>query len=116
MLKKTDLTYTHRGVTEDGRFFLETGGWTFRKAPKQKYVTLKPSRKETKVDFLDGDDLEFLQTIPCEITGKTIKKTSSGIDVSFHIRNIGKNANVKLYWGNKEGLTFADRWTNNVNG
>ncbi len=114
IVKKTDLTYTNRGVTEDGRFYLETGGWTFRKAPKQKHVTLKPSRKITKVDFLDGDDLKFLQTVPCEITGKKIKQTTAGVEVSFHIRHIGKNPTVKLYWGNKEGLTFADRWTNNV--
>ncbi len=112
--KKTGLTYTDRGVSSDGRFYLETGGWTFRKAVGQKNVLLKPVRNRSKVKFLGRNDLIFLQNIPCEITGKSIRQTSSGIEVSFHIRHLGKNPEVKIFWGNQEGLTFADRWENSV--
>ncbi len=112
--KKTRLTYTNRGVTADGRFYLETGGWTFRKAASQKNVLLNSTRKNPKVEFLDPDDLKFLQSLPCEIIGKNIKQTATGLEVSFHIRNLSKNPEVKIFWGNKEGLTFAERWENSV--
>lgn len=34
--------------------------------------------------------------------------------MSFSIRNLGKNPEVKIYWGEEEGLTFSDRWKNSI--
>ncbi len=112
--KETGLTYTDRGITKEGWFYLETGGWTFRKAPAQKYVELKPAQFHRNIEFINRESLDYLRSIPCEITGKNIRQTPAGIEVSCHIRNLGKNPEVKLFWGTKEALTFAERWENSV--
>ena len=33
--KETGLTYTDRGLDDDGWFYMQTGGWIFRKAPTE---------------------------------------------------------------------------------
>lgn len=108
---KAGMTETDRGVTDDGWFYLQTGGWSFRKAEKKKPITL-PIQVSHRVDYLGSDDLAFLQTVPCEIVGTGIKQTASGAKVSFNIRNLGKNPEVTIYWGAEEGLTFSNRWKN----
>ncbi|MDG2391033.1 MAG: DUF3472 domain-containing protein, partial [Planctomycetaceae bacterium] len=113
--RETNLTHTDRGVTQDGWFYLQTGGWTFRRPPnKGRDIRLTPSRKKPQVDFLDPADLEFLQTIPCEIIAEKLTRSNSGAELQFRIRNAGKDPQVTVYWGSKEGLTFADRWEHNA--
>jgi hypothetical protein len=111
--KVTGLTHTDRGVTEDGWFYLQTGGWAFRKTEGKEPIAL-PAQTVHRVDYLDAADLQFLQTVPCEITGTGITPSSSGAKVSFNIRNLGKNPEVKIHWGTEEGLTFSDRWENST--
>ncbi|MFT7619599.1 MAG: hypothetical protein ACI97A_003255 [Planctomycetota bacterium] len=110
--KKTKLTYTDRGLTRDGRFFLETGGWIFRKKKETKHVKL-PAKK-AKIDFLDSADLKFLAAVPSTITGTKANRRQKSIAVEFDIQNRGKNAEAQVYWGYEEGLTFAKRWTNSM--
>lgn len=110
--KSTGLTYTDRGLTEDGWFYLQTGGWVFRKIMDKGEVSAPPRQNAPRVAYLDPEDLSFLQTVPCEITGKKVRRTAAGPIVTFTIRNLGENPEVNIFWGNKEGLTFADRWTN----
>ncbi|VGO20820.1 DUF3472 domain-containing protein [Pontiella sulfatireligans] len=111
--KATGLTHTDRGLTDDGWFYLQTGGWAFRKTDGKEPVVLPPKTVH-RVGYLSAADLKFLQTVPCEIAGTGIKQTSSGAKVSFSIRNLGKNPEVKIYWGEEEGLTFSDRWKNSI--
>jgi hypothetical protein len=111
--RETGMTGTARGVNEAGWFYLQTGGWAFEKKAGEQEVVL-PGEDRKGVDYLDADDLAFLQNVPSEITGAGIKKTSAGARVSFTIRNLGNNPEVKIYWGDEEGLTFSDRWKNSM--
>lgn len=109
--RKTGFTHTDRGVTSDGWFFMQTGGWTFRKPPHDgKVVLLDSPTAKSQVDYLDPNDLEFLTTVPCAVTATTIERKGDFAQVSFNIRNAGKNPEVTIYWGRDEGLTFFDRW------
>jgi hypothetical protein len=112
--KATGLTHTDRGITQDGWFYLQTGGWIFRKATDSEYVSLTPPQSTPEVAYLDPDDLEFLQTVPCEITGANMQQTAAGAVVTFNIRNLGENPEVKIFWSHQEALTLADRWANKI--
>ena len=111
--KATGMTHTDRGLTDDGWFYLQTGGWAFRKTDGKEPVVL-PAQIKHRVDYLSRADLRFLQTVPCEIVGTGVKQTASGAKVSFSIRNLGENPEVKIYWGEEEGLTFSDRWEHSI--
>jgi len=113
--KVTGLTYTDRGldVRDPAWFSLQTGGWTFRTPPGGDAIELPADSARPEVEYLDADDLEFLRTVPSEITATKLER-APGRDldrVSFTIRNLGSNAKVTLYYGPAEGLTFADRWS-----
>jgi hypothetical protein len=111
--KKTGLTHTDRGVTEEGWFYLQTGGWSFREKWDEKTIKL-PRNVSHEVTYLDPDDLEYLQTVPSAIAATGVKKSSTGAVLSFDIENPGKEPKVKIYWGTEEGLTFAGRWENSM--
>jgi hypothetical protein len=111
--KVTGMTETDRGVSVEGWFYLQTGGWAFRKKEGKRAVEL-PREDTVEVDYLDPDDLIFLQTVPCEITATSVKQTASGATLSFNIRNMGQKPEVKIYWGSEEGLTFTERWENSM--
>jgi hypothetical protein len=112
--KTTGLTHTDRGVTSDGWFYLSTGGWTFRKAASEPFVELPSTIDAPEVDYLDPDDLAYLSTVPCEITGTRLTRSGSSAQLTFDIRNLGENPSVLVYHGTEEGLTFADRWSKTV--
>ncbi len=108
--KKTGLTYTDRGVTKDGRFFLQTGGWVFRKKENAKYVEAPAEHVHTRTDFLGDADLKFLRALPSSIEGRKARRLSNSVAIEFEIRNRGENAEAWVYWGNAEGLTFTKKW------
>ena len=95
--KQTGLTHTHRGITDDeGWFYLQTGGWTFREPDGDDFFKAPPSRENPQVDYLDAEDLAYLQTVPSEIIGTKIEHSGSRARVTFTIRNLGDNAKVTL--------------------
>jgi hypothetical protein len=110
--RKTGTTHTDRGLTDDGWFYLQTGGWTFRKAAKDRYVRMEAQEQTPVPDYLGQEDVAFLKTVPSEITVSIDKLSAKTLDGTFRIRNPGRNAEVTVYWGKDEGLTFADRWQN----
>ncbi|MCB1203931.1 MAG: DUF3472 domain-containing protein [Verrucomicrobiae bacterium] len=107
--KATGLTHTDRGVTEDGWFYLQTGGWFFRKVRDTEPVAL-PSSGRPQVDYLDADDLAFLGTVPSEVVVTRIERAGEKARITLSVRNAGAKAGLSLFWGPGEGLTFADRW------
>ncbi len=111
--KKTGMTQTRRGITKDGWFYLQTGGWTFQKKEKPEAIAL-PRPDKRRIAYLDPSDLKYLQTVPSAITGTEVKFSGNRATLSFNIRNLGKNSEVKVYWGEDEGLTFPDRWANHI--
>ncbi|MEZ6125850.1 MAG: DUF3472 domain-containing protein [Planctomycetaceae bacterium] len=107
--RDTGLTHTDRGLTSDGWFYLQTGGWTFRK-PSSEDVKLKSPSPPASVSYLTPKDIAVLTTVPSDISITSATRVGDDIRGTFHIRNISDNAEAALYWGTSEGLTLADRW------
>ena len=111
--RDTNLTHTNRGVTDDHRFFLETGGWTFRKPPNSgNDVVLTAPQPRHQVKYLRSDDVEFLKTVPCGVDVTKLESGGRTATVHFDVRNSGANPEASVYWGTTDGLTFFDRWEN----
>ena len=109
--KATGLTLTHRGVTDDGWFFLEAGGWSYRKAVAREWIELRsPSGKPAGAEYLKAADIAALTSVPSEIVATKVERTQDRARVTFRIRNLGAQASATLYWGNTEALTLAERW------
>ncbi|NOX98869.1 MAG: DUF3472 domain-containing protein [Verrucomicrobia bacterium] len=108
--KKTGLTYTERGQSEDGWFYLQTGGWYFRKVRDGDGVKLRDRSDKSDVEYLNPEDIAFLSTVPSEVEVTKIERSGDQVRVSFTVRNVSEKAKVTIHWGDTEGLTFAERW------
>ncbi len=110
--KENGLTHTHRGLTDDGWFFLQTGGWAFRKPPTTSTIEL--TGEPTRPDYLSDQHVKDLTSThsAIEFSENTPPKTPHTI--SFTVRNSGTNPVATLYYGTKEALTFADQWQHQV--
>lgn len=105
----TGLTHTDRGLTDDGWFYLQTGGWAFRKVRNTDPVEL-PAAGRPDVDYLAPGDLAYLTTVPCEVEITKIERSGEQARVTIFIRNAGNDARLSLYRGPSDALTFAERW------
>jgi len=112
--KDTGLTPTDRGVTDDGWFYLQTGGWYFHKIRGKGDVELATKRGNPKVDYLRPQDIAFLTSIPCQIAVTQIERSRDQARITFAAKNAGADAVATIYWGSSEGLTFKDRWPNHT--
>ncbi|MDG1896696.1 MAG: DUF3472 domain-containing protein [Fuerstiella sp.] len=108
--RETGLTYTDRGVSEDGWFFLQTGGWSYRSPPVGSEVKAQPIERRD-VPYLADDKLSALNSVPSAINIVRVNQTGSRMRLTFNIRNVGTSPEVFVYTGRTEGLTFADHWT-----
>ncbi len=111
--KASGLTHTDRGLTDDGRFYLQTGGWEFRKAPVDASVEA-PADPGPLPEFMQPDALKPLLGMPCAIEDVTAQRKGDQVEISFNIRNLGVGARASIHYGPAEGLTFADRWAQRV--
>lgn len=113
--KESGLTHTDRGTTDDGWFYLTTGRWVFRDPPNRgKEVKLSASGGRPDVDYLDPEDLEFLQRVPTTIEVTNIERRIDKARVTLQIDGVGDDAELIAYYGPQEGLTFADRWAESL--
>ncbi|MAI34838.1 MAG: hypothetical protein CMM07_24625 [Rhodopirellula sp.] len=110
--KESGLTHTHRGLTDDGWFFLQTGGWTFRKPPTASTIEL--TIQPTRPDYLNDEDIKDLINIPSSIEFNQDTLTTNPRAISCTVRNCGSNPLATLYYGNQEALTFADQWQHEI--
>ena len=108
--RTTGLTHSDRGVTDEGWFYLQTGGWVFRKPNTGQYVELPADHRNPPVAYLAPEHIASLKTVPSEITASVAERTTSQIRGSYSIRNAAQNPQIRIYWGTNESLTFADRW------
>ncbi len=109
--KQTGLTYTHRGVTDDGWFFLRTGGLSFHKPLSAGGVDLaKDNQLKDLPAYLAPEHKESLLSVPSEVTVQSVKGTSAGLEIACQIESLGSNPELEVYWGAQDGLTFAGRW------
>ena len=106
--KETGLTHTHRGVNDEGWFFLQTGGWTFRKPPTTATISL--DHQPAQPHFLSAQDTQTLTSTPSSIEFAEDAQPVDGLSISFIVHNMGKSPLVTLHYGNREALTFADQW------
>lgn len=111
---ETGLTHTDRGGTEDGWFFLQTGGWGFRKVRDTSPVELDAPAAMAEAGYLDEDDIALLTGIPSNIVIQKVERADTRARVTFEVRNVGKDAAAVIHWGNAEGLTLAERWPRQV--
>ena len=110
--KTTGLTYTDRGVNDDGWFFMQTGGWTFRKAPKQDIA--KRANDDSRPEYLQPKTVQALTKIPSSIELAALRHSDGQAQLNYRVRNVGDNAKVFAYFGKDEALTFAKRWAHNI--
>ena len=108
--RQTGLTHTHRGVTDDGWFFLKTGGWMFRKPAAAEVIRLPEPTQAADMDYLSQAHLQTLLSVPSEITLERAELTAGTLQGTYQIRNAADQATVIAYWGSQEALTLADRW------
>lgn len=112
--RTTGLTHSDRGVTDDGWFYLQTGGWIFRKPHAGQYIELPADDHRPTVEYLTPEHIAALKTVPSEVTTPIVERAATQLRGSYRVRNPAQRPQVTLYWGTKEGLTFADRWENSV--
>ena len=109
--KQTGLTYTHRGVTDDGWFSLRTGGLSFHKPLSAGGVDLaKDNHLKDLPAYLAPELKESLLSVPSEVTVQSVEVTPGALKIECRIDHLGKAPELKVYWGAQDGLTFADRW------
>ena len=109
--KQTGLTYTHRGVTDDGWFFLRTGGLSFHKPLSAKGVELtKRNQLKDLPAYLAPEHKNSLLGVPSDVTVQSAEGTAAGLEIAFQVESLGSNPELEVYWGTQDGLTFADRW------
>ena len=109
--KQTGLTYTHRGVTDDGWFFLRTGGLSFHKPLSAGGVDLsKDNHLKDLPGYLAPEHKESLLSVPSEVTVHSVEVTPEGLKIEYRIDHLGKAPELEVYWGTQDSLTFADRW------
>ncbi len=111
--KQTGLTHTDRGLTADGRFYLQTGGWEFRKPTGRAHVEA-PGNAGPLPEFMRPEALEPLLGMSCAVEKVIARRSGVGVDLGFNVRNLGNGARVTVHHGASEGLTFADRWEHEI--
>ena len=112
--RETGLTHTDRDITEDGWFYLQTGGWAFRKTKTGRDVQLDSKQPNSQADYLGWNDIALLTTVPSEITSLIVERAENRIRGTYSLRNAAQDPQVTLYWGTTESLTFADLWENKI--
>ena len=110
--KENGLTHTDRGVTDDGWFFLQTGGWPFRKPPAPPAIQL--AQQTSRPSYLTEQDIKDLNRTPSSIEFTEATQIRKPQTISFSVRNAGNNPTATLYYGDKEGLTFTDQWQHQI--
>ena len=109
--KQTGLTYTHRGVTDDGWFFLRTGGLSFHKPLSAGGVDLaEDNHLKDLPAYLAPEHKESLLSVPSEVTVQSVEVTPGGLKIEYRIDHLGQDPELEVYWGTQDSLTFADRW------
>ena len=108
--KKTRLTHTDRGVNAEGWFYLQTGGWVFRRAPNVRFFERDADLPAPDVGYLGPEDIAALTSVPSAIASPVLERTPDGLRGTYSVRDVADDAQVTLHWGTTDTLTFAERW------
>jgi hypothetical protein len=107
--KETGLTYTDRGLDGDGWFFMETGGWFFRKASAKDIARIGSAGEAP--DYLRPEAVKTLLELPAGIDVIAVKRGGKSMVIDYRVRGAGRASEAFAYFGENEGLTLAERWT-----
>lgn len=109
--RNTGLTPTARGVADDGRFWLSAGGWTFRKPPAERFVTLAEAAEIDDAGYLDGAAQEYLSSQPVRLACKKVRLAHGALTGAYELHGASEPMRIDAFWGTQDGVTFASRWT-----
>ncbi len=112
--RQTGLTHTHRGVTDDGWFFLQTGGWTFRTPDPSDQIQLPRATAEPRPAFMNPEKLQTLLQLPTTAGTPSVTRRAQQVDGQYTLSNAGSTAQATLFWGSEEALTFRERWQHSL--
>lgn len=112
--RESGLTHTDRGVTRDGWFYLETGGWGYRRPNPDELITTDEHGDAEQPQFLSVESVDILKEfLPrVEIRGASVEGDDLVLEVE--LREESQEAALYFYYGDSEGLTFIDRWDHSL--
>ena len=108
--RESGLTHTRRGVTEEGWFYLETGGWGYQLPEQNAMVRLPSTLHVEKPDYLNDDSVGILQKFPTQVKFLHGHRDANDLLLQIEAKALGGEVKVDLFFGKEEGLTFVDRW------
>ena len=109
--RESGLTHTNRGVSEDGWFFLETGGWGYRRTQAIETITLPEIFSDERPEYLTDDSAKILGAFSDPVQILEAERDSSDLILHLALENRDPDAKLKVFYGKHEGLTFSDRWS-----
>jgi hypothetical protein len=102
------LTPTDRGVTGDGRFFLQAGGWTLR--PALAGDVALPPREEPPPAWLAPSATAAFDALSATVEVLEARRIEGRVEGRLRLTGAGSAPRITLHWGTTEALTFAERW------
>lgn len=113
---KTGLTTPQRrGVTEDGWFYNQTGGWKWYR-PREEggdgQLRIENPASLSDVPYLSEEHLDVLMSVPSEVTVEQVERRGNNVHVRYNVRGAGQDATVTAYWGTEDARALGDRWEN----
>ena len=104
------LTHTRRGVTDEGWFYLETGGWGYYVPESGRFTSLSPSLPRSRPSFLNPDSVKTLLDVSTKIRIQKLERSMDDLVLEYEVENGGEDIELRLFSGSHEGLTLSDRW------
>ena len=98
----------------DGWYSKSMGGMEHFDHGKSNQLTMPKSNKPLP-EFLNPASVKELYKVPAEFETKVLDVTSKTAKIQIDAKDAGTNATAIIYYGPKEGLTFADRWQQSKN-
>jgi Domain of unknown function (DUF3472) len=101
-----------RGVSEDGRFELWTGGMEqFATSPAQ---SLKVSPDASKYPWMNPKKLAAIFRWPTTVEVLEFRIGQAKLTLRYRGQGLGKVTRARLYFGPEDALTLASRWAHSI--
>lgn len=104
----SNQSYKNWTVTEDGKFSLQMGGLDPLLTEMPKEVLLGPDKGDLP-EYLSSANLASFDKLPVtiEVLDATEIQANSAV-LNFKVDDFGTNPEVRVYWGENDGLTFVE--------
>lgn len=108
--RESGLTHTKRGVTEAGWFYLETGGWGYQRPSEEAMVVVPDAFRLEKPVYLKVESVRMLEHHSNPVSLLSASRRGNDLVLNLESKELGGDTRLDLFYGLKEGLTFAERW------